>query len=167
MTTLPERPLRAPTLHVSAIDPTRLDGIRSLGHDESGNPLAPFSAAGWEPLRCCLSLAPVGDSVMLISYSPFTVRSPWAETGPVFVHAGRCPGYRETDALPDDLRTGPRLLKTYDAEGCLDYADITVIGEGEDIEAPLLDLLSRPTVTTVHVRALGAQCFTYVVTRRS
>jgi hypothetical protein len=155
-----------PTIHVSAIEPTRLDRIRSFGRDESGNPLAPFTATGWEPLRCCLSLAPAGESVMLISYSPFTERSPWAETGPVFVHAETCPGYQDADALPDDLRTGPRVLKTYDARGCLDYADITVVGEDEDIEAPLLDLLSRPAVAAVHVRALAAQCFTYVVTRK-
>jgi Protein of unknown function (DUF1203) len=152
-------------LHVSAIQPKRLDRIRSDGHDESGHPLAPFTATGGEPLRCCLSRAPADEPVMLISYSPFTERSPWAETGPVYVHAETCGGYQDADALPADLRTGPRVLKTYDAHGGLDYADITVIGEGRDIEAPLLDLLSRPTVAAVHVRALAAQCFTYVVTR--
>ena len=49
---------------------------------------------------------------MLISYSPFTKRTPWAESGPVFVHAETCPGYPDADTLPDDLRTGPRVLKT-------------------------------------------------------
>jgi hypothetical protein len=155
------------TLHVSGIDPGRLDAIRAEGQDEAGNRLAPFPAEGWEPLRCCLTLATAAESVLLISYSPFTVRSPWTEAGPVFIHAQRCAGYPAPDTLPEQLRTGPRVLRTYHADGSLDYADITVVDDGDDIEKPLLDLLGRPAVETVHVRALVAQCFTYEVRRRS
>jgi hypothetical protein len=154
-------------LCVSAIDPARLSAIRRNGHDESGQPWRPFPAEGWEPLRCCLALAPVGASIALISYAPFTVASPWKETGPVFIHADECAGYSRSDQLPEKLRTGPRVLRTYHADGSLDYADITVVTEGEDIEPTLLDLLQRPAVTTVHVRALAAQCFTYAVTRQN
>jgi hypothetical protein len=153
-------------LHVSAIDPLRLDRIRLTRRDESDNPVTPVPAAGWEPLRCCLALAGAGDPILLISYSPFTHRSPWAEVGPVFVHAQPCGGYPATDELPEHLRTGPRILRTYHADGSLDYDDITVVDRGEDIEEHLVDLLSRPAVDTVHVRALAAQCFTYAVTRR-
>jgi hypothetical protein len=153
-------------LHVAAIDPARLADIRRNGHDESGHRLLPFPAEGWEPLRCCLALAPAEASIVLISYTPFTDRSPWAETGPVFIHTDECPGYADADRLPEGLRTGPRVLKTYHADGSLDYADVTVVAEGQDIEASLLDLLRRPAVETVHVRALAAQCFTYAVTRR-
>jgi hypothetical protein len=159
--------LTATKLCVSAIDPTRLSAIRRDGHDESGHPLLPFPAEGWEPLRCCLALAPVGASIALISYAPFTVPSPWTETGPVFIHADECSGYTRPDQLPEKLRSGPRVLRTYHADGSLDYADITVVADGEDIEPTLLDLLGRPAVATVHVRALAAQCFTYGVTRQS
>jgi hypothetical protein len=153
-------------LHVSALDPDRLDAIRRNGHDESGHPLRHVPAEGWEPLRCCLAPAERDESIVLISYTPFTVGSPWAETGPVFVHADQCPGYADSHRLPETLRTGPRVLKTYSADGSLDYADITVVNDGQDSEATLLDLLGRPAVATVHVRALAAQCFTDAVTRR-
>jgi Protein of unknown function (DUF1203) len=152
------------TLHVSAIDPARLSAIRRSRHDESGHPLLPFPAEGWEPLRCCLSLAAPAAAIVLISYAPCSDPAPWTETGPVFIHADGCSGYGDTDQLPERLRTGPRVLKTYRADGSLDYDDITVVTEGEDIEATLLDLLGRPAVATVHVRALAAQCFTYAVT---
>jgi hypothetical protein len=155
------------SLHVSAIDPERLEAIRHRGEDEAGNALTPFPADGWEPLRCCLALAGAGDRILLISYSPFTVASPWAETGPVFVHAEACPGYRTSDELPGALRRGPRVLRPYHEDGSLDYADITVVDAGDDIEDHVLDLLHRPAVDTVHVRALGPQCFTYAVTRGS
>jgi hypothetical protein len=126
-----------------------------------------FPAEGWEPLRCCLTVAPAAEVILLISYSPFTVASPWAETGPVFVHAEPCPGYRTTDELPGALRRGPRVLRPYHEDGSLDYADIIVVEAGVDIEDHVLDLLRRPAVDTVHVRALGAQCFSYAVTAAS
>jgi hypothetical protein len=45
----------------------------------------------------------------------------------------------------------------------MDYPDITLVPEGEDIEPALTDLLSRPGVEFVHVRSSMAQCFTYEV----
>ena len=45
----------------------------------------------------------------------------------------------------------------------MDYADIALVPEGEDIEPALTDLLSRPRVAFVHVRSAMAQCFTYEV----
>ena len=155
------------SLRVSAIDPGRLETMRRLGQDDAGNALVPFSAEGWEPLRCCLAVAGAGDGILLISYTPLTVASPWAESGPVFVHAEPCSGYRTPDELPGALRTGPRVLRPYHEDGSLDYADITVVEAGVDIEDRVLDLLRRPAVHTVHVRALAAQCFTYAVTRAS
>ena len=86
--------------------------MRAAGRDESGNPLVALAAEGWKPLRCCLSLASADESIALISYSPFTVRSSWAETGPVFTHSRACPGYGTPDVLPAALRTGPRVLRT-------------------------------------------------------
>ena len=110
--------------------PAALSAIRRNGHDESGHPLHPLSAEGWESLRCCLALAAVDASIALISYTPFIARSPWTETGPVFIHADECSGYPRCDQLPEQLRTGPRVLRTYHADGTLDYADITVVADG-------------------------------------
>jgi hypothetical protein len=81
----------------------------------------------------------------------------------VFVHTAGCPGHDDPARLPQRLRTGPRILRTYHADGSMDYPDITLVPEGEDIEPALTDLLSRPGVEFVHVRSSMAQCFTYEV----
>src|SRR6266516_8204373 len=73
----------------SAQDASLLDAMRERGADEFGNPWKPRHAAGWEPLRCCLRKARAGEDIALISYSPWTDWTPWAEAGPVFVHFGR------------------------------------------------------------------------------
>lgn len=151
------------TLIVSAIDPVRLAAIRERGMDGDGNPVVAFPAEGWEPLRCFLTIAEPGHPIALIAYSPLTTRSPWTETGPVFICATECAGYSAVTELPARQRTGPKILRTYRADGSLNYEHITLVGKGDDIEVPLAGLLDQPDVAFVHVRALLAQCFAYSV----
>jgi hypothetical protein len=152
-------------LHVQPINPTRLTQIQEAGRDDIGNPLAAWPVQGWEPLRCCLRIAEPEDVIALIAYSPFAERSPWSEVGPVFIHLKDCPGYDASDELPAAMRTGPRVLRAYHEDGSLDYQDTTYVPAGRDLEPTLRDLLSRPAVDKVHVRANLSQCFTYEVRR--
>jgi hypothetical protein len=152
------------TLTVHPIDPARLDAVRGAGEDGFGNPFAPYHATGrGEPLRCCLRLARPMERIALISYAPFTEPSPWREVGPVYVHAYHCEGYAEP-WLPGALRRGPRVLRTYRADGSMDYDHNTLVGD-EDLEPVLEQLLTEPDVATVHVRPVLPQCFLYAVTR--
>jgi hypothetical protein len=152
------------TLTVHPIDPRRLDDMRRNGEDTAGNPLTMLAANGdGEPLRCCLRFARAGEPIALISFAPFTEQSVWREVGPVYVHAERCEGYTER-GLPVELRRGARVLRTYRADGSMDYEHNTLAGD-VDLE-PLLDrLLAEREVTTVHVRTVLPQCFLYAVTR--
>src|SRR6476659_8917251 len=109
-------------LVVHAIDADRLARIRANDVDEHGNPFRPYPADGCEPLRCCLTLAVPGEPIALISYAPFQHVSPWTEVGPVYVHGAACDGH--DGDLPAQLRTGPRVLRTYDAGDALDYEHI-------------------------------------------
>ena len=66
--------------------------------------------------------------------------------------------------MPRGLSRGPLLLRTYRADGSMDYAHNTLVG-AEDVEPMLEDLLAQPEVATVHVRTVLPQCFLYAVTR--
>lgn len=148
---------------VLAIDADRLAAIRAAGHDEHGNPFTGYPAEGWEPLRCCLRIARPEEGIALIGYRRFETVSPWAEVGPVYVHAASCEGYRAGAGLPPELRTGPRILRGYTADGTLAYDHITHVPDGVDIDAPLRQLLAAPEVAEVHVRPVMTQCFLYAV----
>ncbi len=154
-------------LLVQAINPARLDVVRSNGSDGHGNRLRPFAAAGQdEPLRCCLRNADPGDQITLISYAPFNHASVWTEVGPVYVHADRCSGYEPGGRLlPEQLATGPRVLRTYRADDSMNYDHNTVVTGPVDLEPVVQQLLREPDVVTVHVRTLAPQCFLYAVTR--
>ena len=151
-------------LNVRPIEPARLEQVRRNGTDGHGNSFDVYPASGQgEPLRCCLRLANPGEQIALISFAPFEHASPWTEVGPVYVHADRCAG-PDDDGLPRDLRTGPRVLRTYRADDTMNYDHNTLVGEGEDIEPVLERLLSLPDVATVHVRTMLPQCFLFAVT---
>ena len=151
-------------LLVHAIDPARLDVVRTTGIDGHGNQLRPFAATGQgEPLRCCLRFAKPGEQIALISYAPFEHPSVWREIGPVYIHAAPCEGYAQTGYLPEELATGPRVLRTYRADDTMNYDHNTVVTDDADLQPIIEDLLCQPEVTTVHVRTLAPQCFLYAV----
>jgi hypothetical protein len=132
--------------------------------DGHGNCLRPFSAIGQgEPLRCCLRYAEAGEQITLVSYAPFERPSVWREVGPVYIHAARCAGYTPTGRLPEQLATGPRVLRIYRGDDTMNYAHNTVVSEQTDLEPIIERLLSEPDVATVHVRPLAPQCFLYAV----
>lgn len=152
------------SLLVHAIDPARLDVVRTTGEDGHGNQLRPFAAIGQgEPLRCCLRHAEAGEQITLIAYAPFEHPSVWTEVGPVYIHAAPCEGYMPTGQLPEQLATGPRVLRTYRADATMNYEHNTVVTDEADLEPIVERLLRNPDVTTVHVRSVAPQCFLYAV----
>lgn len=157
--------LNAANIRVRAIDPARLRTMRNKASDDHGNPWAPYPAQGWEPLRCCLRAALWNEAIVLISYAPFTTPSPWAEVGPVYVHAETCSGYLDTASLPSNLSIGPRVLRGYNREGVLLYDHVRLVEANESLQPALTELLSHDVVDVVHVRALATQCFTFAVQR--
>ena len=151
-------------LLVQAIVPERLDRVRADGSDGHGNQLQVFTASGQgEPLRCCLRYARPGEQIALISYAPFNHPSVWTEVGPVYVHAAKCAGYTTANVLPEQLRTGPRVLRTYDNNDTMNYEHNTIIPDAAELEPIIKRLLGEPDVSTVHVRTLAPQCFLYAV----
>jgi len=156
-----------PQLQVSAISPVRLESVRSAGEDGHGNRLYPFAAVGeGEPLRCCLRYAEGGESILLMSYAPFEHPSVWREVGPIYVHAEQCDGYQTEERLPDQLATGPRVLRTYRADGSMNYEHNTVVSGEAELKPVIERLLAEVDVATVHIRTLAPQCFLYTVSRR-
>jgi Protein of unknown function (DUF1203) len=153
------------TLQYIAIDPERLDAMRRRGADEFGNPWKPRAAEGWEPLRCCLRTAEVGEDIALISYSPWPQPwdTPWAEAGPVFVCYRRCAGYGTPDEYPPDLRGRYTLLNPFDHTGARAYKHITFVDPEDDHAAAVRLVMAQPGVAYLHVRSAVAQCFTFEV----
>ena len=154
---------RRAAFRVDAIPAADLDRIRANGVDDFGNPLEPrvVRDSGGTPLRCCLREADAGGRVVLVAYRPAAVGGPYAEVGPVFVHAERCDGYTGS-SYPEGFRHRQQLLRAYDEQG---RQVENVIVDGVRAELAIADLLDRHDVAFVHSRNVLAGCYMFAITR--
>ena len=146
---------------VAALPPDQLERIRAHGVDDFGNPLEPVTVTGpGTPLRCCLRDAEPGERVVLLAYRPAAVGGPYAEVGPVFVHAEACDGYADEDHYPEGFRSRQQLLRAYDARG---WQVENVVVDGPAAERAITDLLGRPDVAYLHSRNVLAGCYMFAL----
>jgi hypothetical protein len=140
---------------------TDLDRIRCNGHDDHGNPLAAFDSGAGAPLRCCLRMSTDGERIALIAYRPSPLGGPYAEVGPVFIHAAECSGHAGP-GFPADFHDRLAVLRPYDEAGqMLDG----VLAQPGTSEGELKRLFDDPAVALVHVRNVIAGCWNFSVRR--
>ena len=121
------------------------------------------SADGPSPCRRCLRNAEVGDPLVLAPYDPFTVRSPYAGEGPVFVHADGCePFDPEPGAVSEQVAGRVLSVRAYDADAMMTEATVL---EGERFAESAGTLLDDAEVAFLHVHFAGPGCFAFRVDR--
>ncbi len=108
------------------------------------------------PCRHCLTDAAPGEKLLLLPHSPFEQVGPYAEVGPIFVHADACPRWERPGEIPDQLRRRLLALRGYDARERMVAADVV---DGRELETLLSKLLARPEVEFVHARFARPGCF--------
>lgn len=118
------------------------------------------------PCRHCLGYVEKGAPYLVLGYRPFPAPQPYAEIGPIFIHAGNCPAYDPARGLPPRHRraSGRQILRGYGADDRIVYGTGKVIGEG-DIECEAEAILGRSDVAYVHMRSAENNCFTLRIDR--
>ncbi|MFN2503446.1 MAG: DUF1203 domain-containing protein [Acidimicrobiales bacterium] len=162
----PVRGALRPQFRIEAIAPDALDRIRVDGEDDFGNPiLVTIDEEGGAPLRCCLQPAEPGAAVALIAHRPFARPGPYAEVGPVFIHAGRCAGYDTPEQYPPGFRDWPTLIfRPYHFDGRMAYPALAMV-EGRHAEQAIAEMFADPTIEVIHSRNLYAGCFMFGIHR--
>lgn len=151
---------------IQAIAPQVLERWRESRADAYGNHLTPtIDDEGGSPLRCCLRPAEPGARLLLAAYSPFPIPGPYAEVGPVFVHADDCPGYPTPDQYPPHYRDWPTMVfRPYRYSGEMAYDGLAKV-DGKDAEAAIATMFADPTVGVIHARNVLAGCFMFAIHR--
>ena len=151
------------TFRYNPIDDETVRAVRETLHDAHGNALhVRTSANDSAPCRSCLRITPRGTRLILFAHRPFTTNGPYAETGPVFVHADACEPYRAHDVFPPDFRPRRLVFRAYDAGGSIFDA---TLADGADAEQTLAQLFANDAVRMVHVRNPAWGCFDFTVER--
>lgn len=118
------------------------------------------------PCRHCLKNVEAGEAYLVLGYRPFPAPQPYAEVGPVFIHADECPAYSPAEGLPERERRGRsgRILRGYGRDDRIVYGTGIVVGS-DRIEAEAEAILERPDVAYVHMRSATNNCFTLRIDR--
>ena len=118
------------------------------------------------PCRHCLGYVTEGEPYLVLAYRPFPAPQPYAETGPVFIHAEACPAYDPAQGLPPRHRQGNdnQILRGYGEDNRIVYGSGVVVRPAE-IEATAAQLLARNDIAYLHMRSSTNNCFTLRIDR--
>ncbi len=109
--------------------------------------------------RHCGENIALGDTVLLLAWSPFGERQPFAETGPVLLHESECAGYGAQPAPQPALTTTPtRLVRGYTKDERIVYGTGTHVEAGRLREA-CETMLQNENVEFLHVRSSTNNCW--------
>ena len=122
-----------------------------------------ISTEGGEPCRHCLGTIAAGEAYLVLGYRPFPAPQPYAETGPVFIHAEACAA--PDGDFPARERGGDRrILRGYGSNDRIVYGTGTVVTNRE-IEQVATKLLERADIAYLHMRSAANNCFTLRIDR--
>jgi hypothetical protein len=111
------------------------------------------------PCRHCLTNVAAGEGYLILAYRPFPALQPYAETGPIFLHAEECPRAAEVAELPELFtRTRDYILRGYSADDRIVYGTGAVTPTPEILDRAEM-LLERPDVAYVHMRSAKNNCY--------
>jgi hypothetical protein len=117
------------------------------------------------PCRHCLEDVAAGADYFILAYRPFTALQPYAETGPIFLHAEPCMRAEESGEVPLMLaRRESHLIKGYGADDRIVYGTGRIAASG-DLAAAAAEILESSDVAYVHVRSSKNNCYTCRIDR--
>lgn len=142
-----------------ALDTDAVAALRAGGPDAYGMaPELAVSDGDGVPCRHCLGHVGRGEDYLVVAFRPFGALQPYAETGPIFLHAGPCPRAEGTANLPPMLDSPDYILRGYGHDDRIVYGTGAVVPTG-DIPARARHLLGRADVSYLHVRSARNNCY--------
>ncbi|MBZ9898456.1 DUF1203 domain-containing protein [Mesorhizobium sp. BR1-1-6] len=147
------------TIQFKALPTQDVRALQRGGPDAYGNtPERKVSDGDGMPCRHCLKNIAGGDDYLILAYRPFPKLQPYAETGPIFLHAQECERAAESQALPEILESPDYIVRGYGTDDRIVYGSGGVIAT-DAIAARAEALLERDEIAYVHVRSARNNCF--------
>jgi len=117
------------------------------------------------PCRHCLQDVAAGEDYLILAYRPFPALQPYAETGPIFLHAEACERAGASHETPAMLaKRAAHLIKGYSSDDRIVYGTGKIVPSAE-LTAEAAGILSREDVAYVHVRSSVNNCYTCRIER--
>lgn len=111
------------------------------------------------PCRHCLREIEVSEPYLILAHRPFPDVQPYAELGPIFLHAEACERHAETTDAPAMFLSWERLLiRGYNAQNRIIYGTGEVVAPSQ-IVAAAEQLFARPELAYIHMRSATNNCY--------
>lgn len=135
-------------------------GFRDGFPDAHGQPPERHISDGLgNPCRHCLGDIAEGEPFLILAWRPFPGPQPYAETGPIFLHAEDCERHGEAVGMPAMFLERERfLLRGYDHDDRIVYGTGQIVAP-VDLAQASATLLENPEIAYLHVRSAGYNCY--------
>ncbi|MBZ9680054.1 MULTISPECIES: DUF1203 domain-containing protein [unclassified Mesorhizobium] len=147
------------TIQFTALPTENVRALQRGGPDAYGRtPERKNSDGDGMPCRHCLRNIAAGDVYLILAYRPFPDPQPYAETGPIFLHAQECERAVGTREPPEILDSPDYIVRGYGGDDRIVYGSGGIIPTGA-IAARAETLLEREDIAYVHVRSARNNCY--------
>lgn len=117
------------------------------------------SDGGGNPCRHCLTDIATGEAMLVLALRPFPSAQPYAEQGPIFLHAGECARHDARTGMPAMFRERAHyLVRGYDRNNLIVYGSGGIVAP-DALDARAADLLARDDIAYLHVRSGSYNCY--------
>jgi hypothetical protein len=147
-------PVKFEALPTNAVRALQRGGDDAYGH----KPERQISDGNGVPCRHCMRHVAAGEAYLVLAYRPFPELQPYAETGPIFLHAEACERAESGVEPPEMLASPDYIVRGYGKNDRIVYGTGAVVPTA-DIAERAQTLLSRDDVVYVHVRSAKNNCY--------
>jgi hypothetical protein len=147
------------TIRVQSLPTDSVRALQRGGPDAYGfTPERQISDGDGVPCRHCLRNVEAGEEYLILAYRPFPALQPYAETGPIFLHAHECERADAGDGLPEMLESSDYIVRGYGADDRIVYGTGAVTPTS-GIAQRAETLFERPDIAYLHVRSARNNCY--------
>ena len=134
--------------------------LQACANDANGQtPERRVSDGQGNPCRHCLTDIAQGEAFLVLAYRPFPQPQPYAEVGPIFLHAEACERYDSAAGVPAMLLDRERLLmRGYGDDDRIVYGSGRIIPTAGLVEAAA-KLFERTEIAYIHLRSATNNCY--------
>ena len=134
--------------------------LQAGGVDANGQkPERHISPGGMMPCRHCLADIKQGAAYLVLAHRPFPAAQPYAEQGPIFLHAEPCARHPESEDAPRMfLEREAYLIRGYTADHRIVYGTGRIVAPAHITEVAR-ETFRNPRVRYIHVRSAHNNCY--------
>lgn len=118
-----------------------------------------ISDGAGNPCRHCLTDIAAGEPMLVLALRPFPSAQPYAEQGPIFLHAEPCTRHDARAGMPAMFRERTfYLVRGYDRSDRIVYGSGGIVAP-DALDSRAAELLSQDGIAYLHVRSGSYNCY--------